>query len=162
MHIRTFITGAAVGAVAAYLFDPDGGNGRRARLRDQTGAMVRRSRERADDLSRHTANVMIGKAQELASPMRDREMDDATVADRIRSEVLGRRDLEASGVVVNVEDGVAKLRGTVVRPDLIEEMERRTRAVAGVRDVESMLHTSATPAPNKQASRSARRGPAAS
>jgi osmotically-inducible protein OsmY len=155
MHIRTFLKGAAVGAIAAYLFDRDSGNGRRARLRDQAGAMIRRSRERADDLSRHATNLVAGKTQELASPLRDREIDDATVADRIRSEVLGGQELGASDVLVNVEDGVAKLRGTVVRAELIEEIERRTRAVVGVRDVESMLHTPATPAPNKEASRSA-------
>lgn len=155
MHARAFIKGAALGAAAAYLFDPIAGNGRRARLRDQTGALLRRGRERADALSRHGSNVVEGVRHEFLGTAEDRPMDDTTVADRIRSEVLGRRELEASDAVLNVEDGVAVLRGEVPRADLIEAIVDRTRAVAGVRSVESLLHVPDQPAPKKQAARSA-------
>jgi osmotically-inducible protein OsmY len=43
---------------------------------------------------------------------------------------------------------VVTLRGQVDTPDLIEELERQTRKVTGVRDVENLLHTPDTPAPN--------------
>jgi osmotically-inducible protein OsmY len=154
MHLRAFVKGAALGAAAAYLFDPDSGNGRRARLRDQAGAFVRRSRERADELSRHAGNVVEGTLHELggaADP--DRAMDDATVADRIRSEVLGRRGLQADGVVVNVENGVAQLRGAAPKTETIEDIVDRTRAVTGVVEVENLMHLPDAPAPNKQAAR---------
>jgi osmotically-inducible protein OsmY len=159
MHVRAFVTGAAVGAAAAYLFDPDAGNGRRSRLRDQTGAMLRRGRERADELSRHAGNVIEGKLHEVArAGDADRAMDDATIADRIRSEVLGRRGLDAADVVVNVEGGVAYLRGAAPRPEAIDEIVERTAAVAGVGAVENLMHLPETPAPNKQAARSAGQG----
>jgi osmotically-inducible protein OsmY len=163
MHVRTFIKGAAVGAAAAYLFDPDAGNGRRARLRDQTDALLRRSRDRAEELSRHASNVVGGKVAELTGAGdADRAMDDTTIADRIRSEVLGRRDAKADDLVVNVEGGVAQLRGGVPDEATIANIVDRTRAVDGVRDVENLLHLPDTPAPNKQAARSTGRGKAAS
>jgi osmotically-inducible protein OsmY len=153
MHLRAFIKGAAVGAAAAYLFDPDSGNGRRARLRDQAEALVRQSRERADGLSRHAGNVIEGKLHELGGAADlDRAMDDGTIADRIRSEVLGRRGMD--GVVVNVENGVAQLRGSAPTAASIEDIVDRTRAVAGVLEVENLMHLPDAPAPNKQAARS--------
>jgi gas vesicle protein len=152
MHLRSFFTGAAVGAAAAYLLDPVGGTGRRSRLRDQTGALIRRGEERADDLSRHATNVVQGKAREMTTAP-ERSMEDATIEARIRSEVLGRRDLDASSVVVNVEDGVAVLRGEVSGPDAIAGIADRTKAVQGVREVRNLLHVPGAPAPNKEAAR---------
>lgn len=154
MHLRTFVKGAALGAAAAYLLDPDEGSGRRARLRDQAGALLRRSRERADQLSRHASNVVEGERHELSGDAEaDRAMDDATIADRIRSEVLGRGDLQADGVVVNAENGVAQLRGVVPTREAMEEIVDRTRAVSGVIDAENLLHLPDEPAPNKRAAR---------
>jgi osmotically-inducible protein OsmY len=156
MRIGSMIKGGLVGAAVAYLFDPVSGNGRRARLRDQVGASVRRAQDRADKLSRHTSNVIEGKKAELAGDG-DRSMDDATVADRIRSEVLGRPGLDAGGLVVDVQDGVAHLRGEMQDEARITEVVAMTRSVAGVRDVENLIHVPGTPAPNKQAARSTSR-----
>jgi osmotically-inducible protein OsmY len=154
MHLRTFVKGAALGAAAAYLFDPDSGDGRRARLRDQAGALVRQTRERADELSQHAGNVMEGKRHELGGAGNpDPAMDDATVADRIRSEVLGRSDVQTDGVVVNVENGVAQLRGQAPTAETVEDIVDRTQGVTGVIDVENMMHLPDAPAPNKQAAR---------
>ena len=153
MHARTFVKGAAIGAAAVYLFDPISGRGRRARLRDHALALTRRTRERADDLSMHAANVVGGKIREAVAPLRSRATDDATVADRVRSEVLGRRDLGASGVVVDVEDGVVHLRGQLQDQARIDRLVDLTRDVAGVRVVENLLHLPGQAAPNKQAAR---------
>ena len=155
MHLRSFFTGAAVGAAAAYLLDPVAGNGRRARLLDQTGALIRRGEERADDLSRHATNVFQGRVRQMTTAP-ERSMDDGTVEARIRSEVLGRGDPDASGVVVNVEDGVAVLRGEVSGPDAIAGIVDRTKAVEGVREVRNLLHVPGAPAPNKEAARAAK------
>jgi osmotically-inducible protein OsmY len=163
MHLRAFVKGAAMGAAAAYLFDPDEGNGRRAKLRDRAGALLRQSRERADQLSRHASNVVQGTRHELGGAADlDRDMDDATIADRIRSEVLGRRELTADGVVVNVENGVAQLRGVVPTREAVEDIVDRTRAVPGVVDAQNHLHLPDEPAPNKQAARSTGRSSSAS
>jgi hypothetical protein len=163
MHLRAFVKGAALGAATAYLFDPDSGDGRRARLRDQAGALVRQGRERADGLSRHAGTMIEGKLHEFGGTADlDRSVDDATVADRIRSEVLGRGDLEADGVLVNVEYGKAQLRGAAPTAQTIEDIVDRTRAVAGVVDVENLMHLPDAPAPNKQAARSTGKRPSSS
>ena len=44
-------------------------------------------------------------------------------------------------VDVNAEDGVVFLRGEVESPDLVAELEKATRKVHGVREVENLLHT---------------------
>jgi osmotically-inducible protein OsmY len=153
MHLRTLVKGAALGAAAAYLMDPVAGGGRRARLRDRIGAIVRRGEERAGDLRRHASNVVEGTVHQATATDAGRAMDDATVADRIRSEVLGTP--AATGVVVNVEDGVAYLRGEVTDDDAAADLVGRARGVSGVLQVENLLHLPGSDAPNKRAARSA-------
>jgi osmotically-inducible protein OsmY len=44
---------------------------------------------------------------------------------------------------------VVYLRGQLERPDEIEQLVVRARAVDGIKDVESLLHPPGTPAPTK-------------
>jgi uncharacterized protein (DUF2267 family) len=71
----------------------------------------------------------------------DPNVDDATLADRIRSELgpLEKR-LDLPHVHVMVEDHVALLHGEVGWPRDAATIERATRRVSGVRGVESYLH----------------------
>ena len=158
MRTRTFVGGAAIGAAVAYLLDPVSGRSRRARMRDQSAATARRARDRAGKLSRHGGNVIEGKIHEMTESLdTGGATDDATVADRIRSEVLGRRDLDAGRVVVDVEGGIAHLRGQLDDPAAIERIVDLTKQVHGVREVESLIHLPDAAAPNKAAARSATR-----
>jgi hyperosmotically inducible periplasmic protein len=142
MRAMTFVRGAAIGAAIAYLFDPVSGRGRRARLRDQAAATARRTRDRTGKLARHGGNVLEGKVHEATAPLSTSgSTDDATVADRIRSEVLGRRDLEAGNLIVDVSDGVAHLRGTIDDPRRAERVVDLTKQVHGVREVENLVRT---------------------
>jgi osmotically-inducible protein OsmY len=162
MSIGTLIKGGLLGAAIAYLFDPISGNGRRARLRDQTGALARRGRDRADKLSRHAGNVLEGTKHEiLGTGSEDRPMDDATIADRVRSEVLGRPGLGARSLLVDVENGVAHLRGEMEDPARIEEIVDLTGTIPGVRRVENLVHVPRSAASNKEASRAVGRGSSA-
>ncbi len=154
MRVRSFVIAGLAGAAVAYLFDPASGGARRARLRDRTAAIARRMRIRADKLSRHAGNVLEGKMHDIAGVGgSERSMDDATVADRVRSEVLGRRDLDAGSLIVNVEEGVAYLRGQLNEPGRIERVVDLTGAVPGVRRVENLIHLPDSPAPNTEAAR---------
>jgi osmotically-inducible protein OsmY len=156
MRVRSLVGGALLGAAAAYLFDPVAGNGRRARLRDQAAAQLRRTQWRGEKLQRHASNVIEGKMHHLASPEDgDRAMDDTTIAQRIRSEVLGRPNLDAREVIVDVEEGIARLRGQLDDTERIESVVEETRRIPGVRDVENLIHLPDVPAPNKKAARSA-------
>lgn len=55
----------ALGALLMYLFDPDNGRGRRARLLDQIGAQERRIQRRATGLRKHVRNRAKGARHEL-------------------------------------------------------------------------------------------------
>jgi osmotically-inducible protein OsmY len=139
--MASFVKGAIAGAAIAYLFDPEAGHGRRARLRDQAAAAARRGRDRAGDLSRHAGNVVEGRIHEATASLEDRgrSTDDVTVADRIRSEVLGRPDLAAGGLLVDVTDGVAHLRGRFDDAAKLERVIDLTQKVHGVREVENLV-----------------------
>jgi osmotically-inducible protein OsmY len=140
MGITSFVKGAIAGAAVAYLFDPEAGRGRRARLRDQAAAAGRRARDRAGEMSRHAGNVVEGRIHEATASMdTGRAMDDVTVADRIRSEVLGRPDLAAGGLLVDVTDGVAHLRGRFDDADRLARVIDLTEKVRGVREVDNLV-----------------------
>ena len=150
MRFRTLVTAGLAAAVAAYLLDPISGRGRRARLRDRSAAIGRHAAIRAERLSRHVRNVAQGRLHQLGDQDEvERAMDDATVADRVRSQVLGRHDVHATEVLVNVEDGVVSLRGELDDPERLGRVIDLTAEVPGVRGVENLIHLPDVPAPNK-------------
>ena len=150
MRFRTLVTAGLAAAVAAYLFDPISGRGRRARLRDRSAAIARRAGIRAERLSHHARNVAEGRLHRLSDQDEvERAMDDATVADRVRSQVLGRQDVHATEVLVNVADGIVSLRGELDDPERVDRLIDLTGEVAGVRGVENLIHLPDTPASNR-------------
>jgi osmotically-inducible protein OsmY len=132
----------ATGAGLAFFLDPQNGKRRRHMLRDRTAGMLRRSLRRTGRAGRRTVVGAEALAQK-ATHIRERpkpDMTDETLAAKIMSEVFRDPDLPKGDVNVNVEAGVAVLRGQVERPELIEDLVQRVRKVSGVRDVESHLH----------------------
>jgi hypothetical protein len=72
----------------------------------------------------------------------DPDVDDATLADRIRSTIGPlEKKLDLPRIHVMVEDHVALLHGDVCWPHEAAALERAVRRVSGVRAVESHLHT---------------------
>jgi osmotically-inducible protein OsmY len=67
------------------------------------------------------------------SPARSRRRSSAT-------------DVPKGQINVNAENGVVVLRGEVGKPELIHDLEEKTRKVQGVREVENLLSTPKTPA----------------
>ena len=67
--------------------------------------------------------------------------DDATLVDRVQSQVFREVDLPAGAVNVNAEYGKVILRGEVESDDLIRDLVDRVKDVDGVIEVESQLHT---------------------
>lgn len=141
----------AAGATAAYLWDPDRGRARRARLRDQAAARLHRARRDAERKLTYARSTAEGKLEELRySGVVTAEVDDATLADRVRSEVLGDRQLEGQDVLLDASDGVITLRGELTEPSLASRLEQAVGKVPGVRGVENLIHAPETPAPNKE------------
>ena len=133
-----FALGTALGALIAYFFDPQNGKLRRHVTYDRTTAFFRR---RGGVAARSVASHAYGVSQK-AQHLREepKEFDDATLANKVRSEALRGDEIPAGDISVNVQNGVVQLRGEVPRPDMIDELVSKTRRVQGVRAVENLLH----------------------
>ena len=149
MRIRTLVLGGLIGGAIAYLYDPVSGRGRRAQLRDRGVAEARKLRERADAKQRHLSNLARGTIEGMKTPGID-ETDDATLTQRIRSEVFGSADVPSDRVALNVVDGIAELRGELDAQEDIDALFVRVSAVPGVRSVRNHLRVHGADAPNKE------------
>jgi hyperosmotically inducible protein len=163
MGVPALVFGGAVGAAIAYFFDPVSGKGRRSRLRDQGMSRARHVVGDAERRTRYLANVAQGRVTELVMPGPDNKTpDDATLAQRIQSEVFGRTEVPKDRVSLDVVDGVATLRGELDSREEIQDITTRVAQVPGVVDVEVLMHLPGEPSPNKeealQASRRAQGG----
>lgn len=138
--------GAALGALAAYFFDPERGRARRAKVKDMTGARVRRASDEARKARIRVENKAQGIRAELQPRVTDPSFNDPTLAQKIKSEVL--RDFPSS-VDVTIEDGKAVLRGMLEQPSQIKELEAAVSAVPGVTEVENLTHLRGTSTPRR-------------
>jgi len=142
----------AVGAAIQYLWDPQEGRSRRARLTDQLSAKMRDRGAGVTAPMRGKARVardkVRGRAQQAAQstggPESDREL-----VDKVRSEVLGDEAYRDATVNVMAVDGTVTLRGELQRPELIRGLRDQVAKVTGVQRVESYLHLPGTSPPNK-------------
>jgi osmotically-inducible protein OsmY len=140
--------GAVLGAIGAWFLDPQGGKRRRHVLRDKTLAFFRRGTRRSERLGRHVASGTYGAVQKATHlKTQPKEYDDATLKAKVETELF-RFEHDLKGAVdVNAQNGVVQLRGELPSQTLIDALVRRTREIKGVQDVESLLHTTGTPAP---------------
>jgi len=138
---------AAVGAMLAYVFDPIRGRRRRAELKDRGRASVRREVRAVERQASYGKGRAEGVIHKLRHPRPHVPEDDMTLADKIRSEVLGRVD--GPHLTIDVNNRVVTLRGEVSDEQAARHVEREVRATAGVADVVNLLHQPGTPAPNK-------------
>jgi osmotically-inducible protein OsmY len=90
----------------------------------------------------------VGKFKSVATrTLEPKEYDDATLKDKVESELF-RDEHEVKGSIsINAQEGVVQLRGEVPSQDLIDALVDRTQKIHGVREVESLLHTPGTEAP---------------
>lgn len=126
---------AAVGigsALIAYLFDPERGKGRRARLSDQTRSRLRKVQDATRQQMEYQSNRLKGLAHELKSDGPSADLDDDLIRQKIKSEVIGPAQL--ANVEIDVRNGVVTLSG-----DIEESQYRRlARDIAKVPGVESV------------------------
>ena len=91
--------------------------------------------------------VVLGRVRGLVGKARPKRYDDATLKDKVESELF-RDEHEVKGSIsVNAQKGVVQLRGELPSQDLIDALVDRTRQIHGVREVESLLHLPGTEAP---------------
>ena len=146
--MAVFGLGTALGVLLAYFFDPQNGNRRRHQAVDRTAAFFRRRARETARVGRGVAAEAYGVSQKVQHAHEEpKEFDDATLADKVRSEAFRTVDVPSGQVNVNVQEGVVQLRGEVPNPDMLDDLVDKTRKVQGVRDVENLLHLPGTEAP---------------
>ena len=146
--LRKFVFGSVVGTLGALFLDPQQGRRRRKELVDRTGALFRRTGDRAERAGRGVGARVYGMSQQVQHLKEEpKEYDDVTLARKVESEIFRDADAPKGQVDVNVQDGVVQLRGEVRNPEQLSDLVEKARKVQGVRDVESLLHLPGTPAP---------------
>jgi osmotically-inducible protein OsmY len=150
--MRSFALFAALGAALAYFFDPQNGRRRRILLRDRSAATARKGFRRIGRTGRHVEAEAYGlsqKAQHLHEEPKTTP-DDATLAQKVETEIFRDRDVPKGQINVNAENGIVVLRGEVGTQELIRDLEDRVRKIQGVQGVENLLHLPGTEAPMHQ------------
>ena len=140
-----------LGALIAYFFDPQNGHRRRALARDRIPAVFHRSTQSVEKAAKSVsveaqakkAKVTHRKEAEKPQP------DDVTLARKVETEIFRDVEVPKGQINVNAENGKVVLRGEVEKPAMIKDLEKQTRKVQGVREVENLLHVKGTPAPAK-------------
>jgi osmotically-inducible protein OsmY len=120
----------AFGALLAYFFDPQSGRRRRSLALERIPAF------------RGAKQAPMGvNDQEMPQP------DDATLARKVETEIFRDSDIPMGRINVDAENGKVVLRGEVEGPELIKDLEQRTKKVQGVEEVENLLHVPGSAAP---------------
>jgi BON domain-containing protein len=146
---RRFLRGLLYGWLAAYFLDPQLGRGRRALARDWGLSRGRRALRRSGRAGRYTRALAYGKTQALLHRREEPKPppDDATLAHKVESIIFRDSVVPKGQISVNAEDGVVWLRGEVPDQVMLDALVARTREIAGVRRVESLLHLPGQQAP---------------
>jgi hypothetical protein len=146
---RRFLRGALLGWLVAYLFDPRLGHGRRVLARDWLLARGRHLVRRAERAQRHATSTAYGKTQALLHRHETKkpQPDDATLAHKVETIIFRDAEVPKGQININAEDGVVTLRGEVPDETMLNALVERTREIAGVRRVESLLHLPGQDAP---------------
>ncbi|OWW19756.1 SRPBCC family protein [Noviherbaspirillum denitrificans] len=147
-----WLAGAAIGAAAMYLSDPERGKRRRALIRDKAVHTAHLSSDAIGTASRDFANRMQGmraKTGRLFS-RRGRTTDDQQLVERVRSRV-GRAVSHPHAIKVHAQDGNIILSGPVFAHEK-DQLLMAVRTVSGVRGIDDALqvHTNSNGVPSLQ------------
>ena len=146
-----YVLAAAFGAALAFFLDPANGRGRRARLAQQAPAFFRRRGRQAARAGQAVAAEAYGLKEQVTHPTEEpKDLNDETLAAKVKTEIFRDADLPKGQIEVNVQEGVVQLRGEVSSPDLIDELAERVRSIQGIRSVENLLHVPGADAPMHQ------------
>src|ERR671934_530760 len=121
-----WLAAAATGATLTYLFDPDQGGRRRAMARDRLAALLRRGARGAERAARGAAAETYGLTQKAqhTQPEHWSVPNDATLAQRVESELFRDPSMPKGQITINAEAGIVVLRGELDSPDQILGIER--------------------------------------
>jgi osmotically-inducible protein OsmY len=133
-----------LGVGAAYLFDPVAGKQRRRLIVDRVARAGRTAVRWSVKKARFGRGKLRGVLAAITRPLGTRPTmsDDSTVVQRIRSEAFREAGVSTKDVDVDVQNGVATLRGAVESTSVADELIERVRKVQGVVGVAPMIRVS--------------------
>jgi BON domain len=139
--------GLAAGVVLAFFFDPRTGRRRRHLARDRVTAAVRRRARRVERRTHYKAGKVIGLAHKITHRNQVApQLDDVSLVRKVECELFRDRTIPKGQISINADRGTVVLRGQLEDQGLIRRIESGVRSVAGVRDVENLLHPATVPA----------------
>src|SRR4051794_20425206 len=96
-----FALGTALGALLACFFDPQSGRRRRAVFADRAGALARSGGRQAAQAGAGVASEAYGVSQKAKHRHEEpKDFDDATLANKVRTEIFRDADAPKGDVVV--------------------------------------------------------------
>lgn len=131
------IFGAGLGAGLMYLFDPERGNHRRTKVRDQANNVAQKTRESLDSTKQDMSNRVQGLRSEVRYRFGQEQMPDDRLAERITATV-GRLVGHPGAVRVSVADSHVTLSGHILT-DEAERLIKRVCSLRGVNGVDDQL-----------------------
>jgi hypothetical protein len=139
---------AAAGAGLEFFLDPRSGKRRRHLVRDRTSAAFRRRARKVERHAHYEAGKLVGVAHAITHHEHAiSELDDVSLVRKVESELFRDRTIPKGPISINADRGIVVLRGQLEDAQQIQRIEREVRDVAGVRDVENLLHPPGVPAP---------------
>jgi uncharacterized membrane protein len=132
------ISSLGIGAGLMYIFDPDRGNRRRAKVRDKIRHVANKTDDAIGKTSRDLANRfsgMVAEAESLVFP-RGKASNEVLVA-RVRAR-LGRVVSHPSSIEVKASNGHVTLSGPILATE-VDVLLERVNAIRGVAGVENRL-----------------------
>ncbi len=132
-----FLTGAAAGSVAVFMFDPVRGSRRRALALDKVKSIRYESLLYGGKVLRRLKNRVFGMATEFTSQWSARPVIDEVLNERIRS-AFGHVITHAKSIESKVEDGVVCLQGAVLASE-VNDLIKCVKRVKGVVKVINQL-----------------------
>jgi hypothetical protein len=153
--------GLTAGVVLEFFFDPRSGRRRRHLARDRATAALRRRARRVDRHTHYEAGKVVGLTHKLTHRNHPApELDDVSLVRKVESELFRDRTIPKGQISINADRGIVVLRGQLEDQGLIRRIENDVRRVAGVQDVENLLHPAAVPMSRPHRNSSPARGPA--
>jgi osmotically-inducible protein OsmY len=138
--------GAAIGAAATHFLDPNSGRRRRHELRDQAASKATAGAAKAASTASYAAGRAKG-AVATATPSSSPDLDDVGLARKVETEIFRDAEAPKGDVSVDVQAGVAYLRGTVDDEEWIARLGDDAKKVDGIKGVNNLLHEPGKPAP---------------
>jgi osmotically-inducible protein OsmY len=144
----SFALGLAAGAALAHFLDPDSGRKRRHQVADQAQSKASQAASAVQTQATYVAGQAKGAVREaVPTGTRLESPDDVTLARKVETEIFRPADAPKGDVSVDVQAGVATLRGEVPDEQWISRLGDEAGHVEGIQGVQNLLHTPGTPAP---------------